>query len=490
MNESIQYQALLPEILAGAGGLLIVLLTPFLRTRKKWGPVLIPGITLVAFLGAALALFTVSWGLPQSLMKELPFSGDTFSTSFRFLLLLISILITLAARPFLEREEIYHGEFYALLLFTYLGMALLSGSQDLVSTFLGLEILSIGCYILLGLKRQDLRSNEAAWKYFLLGSISSAFFLYGAAMIFGATGSTRYADLFTLAGTPAGKPMALLLNCGLALLFVGLAFKLALVPFHSWAADVYEGAPSLIAGFFSTGPKVAAMAALMRFFNFHFPRMHYSGSHFAGWIAIASMTLGNLAAISQQNLKRMLAYSSIAHAGYMIMAIFLDNETADTTLFIYLLAYSLMNLGAFLILSLLSGKGDLEVSLHDLGGLAERRPGLAAVLSLFLLSLTGIPLTGGFTAKFYLFGSALKNGLTGLVVIAVLNSAVSAYYYLRPIVYMYMKPLPDSHASREQAAVPVGYGIAICIAVAGTLWLGIAPSFWLAFAEKVNLALK
>ena len=490
MNEAILYTPLLPEILAGTGGLLIVLLIPFLRSRKSLGQILFPVLTLLFLVSAMLVLFTLSWNLPQALMKDQVFSGDSFSGSFRFILLLISILVTLTAGPFLEREEIHHGEFYALILFSYLGSALLVGSQELLTVFLGLEIISIGGYILIGLKRRDLRANEAAWKYFLLGSVSSAFFLYGVAMIFGASGSTRYREIFRLMESSSGPAPTLILNCGLALFLVGLAFKLALVPFHSWVADVYEGAPSLITGFLATGPKVAALAALMRFMNFHFPRLPFHWGHFAVWMAIAGMTLGNVAAISQQNMKRMLAYSSIAHTGYMVMALFIDNESADSALFIYLLAYALMNLGAFLVLALISGKGDFGVSLHDLTGLAERHPLPAAALSLFLLSLIGIPLTGGFTAKFYLFGSAVKNGLTGLVIIAVLNSAVSAYYYLRPVVYMYMKPCPEDLQGREPQSIPLGYMAALGVIAMGLVWLGVAPSFWLEFAEKVTLALK
>ena len=490
MNEIVLYTPLLPEILAGAGGLLIVVLVPFLRARKSWGRILFPALTLLFLISATLVLFTLSWNLPQGLMKDQVFSGDSFSGSFRFILLLISILVTLTAGSFLEREEIHHGEFYALILFTYLGAALMVGGQELLTVFLGLEIVSIGGYILIGLKRRDLRANEAAWKYFLLGSVSSAFFLYGVAMIFGASGSTRYREIFRLMESPSGHAPTLILNCGLALFLVGMAFKLAMVPFHSWAPDVYEGAPSLITGFLATGPKVAALAALMRFLNFHFPRLPFHWGHFAVWMAITGMTLGNVAAISQQNLKRMLAYSSIAHTGYMVIALFLDNESADSALFIYLLAYVLMNLGAFLVLALISGKGDSGVSLHDLTGLAEKHPLLAAAFSLFLLSLIGIPLTGGFTAKFYLFGSAVKNGLTGLVIIAVLNSAVSAYYYLRPVVYMYMKPFPEDHWEKEPLHIPSGYILALGMIVIGLLWLGVAPAFWLGFAEKVTLALK
>lgn len=478
------YTVLLPEILTGAGGLLLTLLAPWGRASDRRRQNLCTAIAVLVLSGALLALFFTGWNSEIQRQGPSMFAADGFSRLFRALFLLVALLTVLSSRTFLLAEGLRSAEFHALILFSYLGMALMAGSRDLLLTFLGLEIVSVGSYILLGLRRSDLRSHEAAWKYFLLGSASSAIFLYGIAMIYGAVGSTAYQEVYSHLVLSFHSPLSLM-NGGLTLFFIGLAFKLALVPFHAWTADVYEGSPTLIAGFLSTGPKAAAMAALLRFFFLYtIPQFHWN--HFLVWIAVMSMVLGNLAAFPQRNLKRMLAYSSIAHGGYMLLAFFLDQATALSCLFLYLTAYVLMNLGAFLVLSQLSGPGDYGTSLSDLSGLSERHPLLTAVFSLFLLSLIGFPLTGGFTAKLYLFGSIVKQGMIGLVILAVLNSAASAYYYLRPLVYLYMRPATEGR-ERTDVRLSVETVVAIGIAAIGTVWLGIAPSLWLKVAERISL---
>lgn len=483
------YATLLPEILTAAGGMFLVLLVSFSRSPRSQLRTQIPWISIAILLLALLSIFSFGSSSGGPLPENYLFVTDSFSRAFRGVFLLVALLITLSVPSFKNREGLVQDEIYPLIHFLYLGMALMAGSQDLLCTFIGLEIVSIGSYILLGLQRSDLRSNEAAWKYFLLGSASSAILLYGIALIYGATGTTAYRLIFSQGLSLSSSSPVFLIYSGLILFFVGLAFKLALVPFHSWVTDVYEGSPALWAGFLSTGPKAAVLAVLLRFFLVAVSPV-FSWEHYLIWMAVASMIVGNLAALSQNNLKRMLAYSSIAHGGYMLPALFLEKGTAYSSIFLYIMAYVFMNLGSFLILALLNQKGEYQSTLSDLSGLSERHPLLAGALSLFLLSLIGIPLTGGFTAKLYLFGSVLKQGMVGIVVIAFLNSAVSAYYYLRPLVYMYMQPPKEESSPEESLPFPLGTRIAIGIAVAGVLWLGVVPSYWLSFAEKISLTFR
>jgi NADH-quinone oxidoreductase subunit N len=361
-------------------------------------------------------------------------------------------------------------------------MMLMAAALDLLVVFLGLELMSLSLYVLAGLFRERSTGNEAAMKYFLLGAFASSFFLYGIALLYGATGTTNLNRLAqALAGGTTDSRLMVLV--GLALLLVGFGFKTSAVPFHQWAPDVYEGAPTAVAGLIATGSKAAAFAALLRVL------VAMQGLQ-ADWavavwvIAVATMTVGNVIALAQSNLKRMLAYSSVAHVGYMLVGVAAGPALGSAAVLYYLLVYSLATIGAFGVILLLE-RGDTEaVDLAGYGGLAARHPVLALVLAVCLLSLIGLPPTAGFVGKFYLFGAAIRGGgpwLVSLAVIAVLNSVVAAYYYLRLIVYMYMR---DPEGEGLRVALTPAAGLALALAVWGTLHLGLLPGTVLAYAQR------
>jgi NADH-quinone oxidoreductase subunit N len=358
-------------------------------------------------------------------------------------------------------------------------MALMSSAVELVLIFIALEISSISTYILTGFRRNEASSSESSLKYFLLGSFATAFFLYGVAMMFGATGST---NIGIISQTLQSGPVGLLVYVAMALMFVGLGFKVAAAPFHVWTPDVYEGAPAPIVGFMSTAPKAAAFAVLLRVvFTINAP-----GRFWLLWVAAGlSMTLGNVGALVQTNVKRLLAYSSIAHAGYLLVAFAItgaDNSVAGiSAAMFYTASYAAMNVGAFAVVSHFASAGERYVTLEDYEGLGRSSPLLAATLTIFLLSLIGIPMTGGFFAKFYVFSAAMRANLIWLTLVGVVNSAIGAYYYLRIVVVMYMRE------SRKQIAVTpvsVGLGMALAISVAATLYLGILPSRVLQYTQQ------
>jgi NADH-quinone oxidoreductase subunit N len=478
-----EYLAVLPEIIMSVGGILVLLLVPLTVPKERIAKGMLPLIAILANLAALVSLLA----LPHEITGPLwagHFAADGLGFCFRFVCLLITLLTLFSTAAFLKREDIEQGEFYSLILFSYLGMGLLVAGNDFLTTFIGLEVLSIASYALLGFKRSDLRANESSLKYFILGSFSSAILLYGVVLIYGASGSTRFESVAQTAATAEASP---LLVAGLGLTLVGFGFKLAVFPFQGWAPDVYEGAPTPVTGFMSVAPKAAVLAALIRILFTALPGMESRWVEMLAWLAVATMTVGNLAALRQTNLKRMLAYSSIAHAGYMLMAFLTGTRDASISLLLYALAYALMNLGAFGVIALVSQRGDYRVNLPDYTGLGFRYPLLSAALTLFLLSLLGMPLTGGFMAKFVLFSAAVAHGWTTVVVIAVLNSVVSAYYYLRIVVFMYMKA---AEGETVPVAVPRLSAVAIAIAALGTLWLGILPSSWLNLVQNSVLTLK
>jgi len=432
----IDFSILLPLIILTAWACALLLADLFIPKDRK-------GIT--AFLAALGLALTLGFTLTQIRREATSFNGmvtlDGFST-FTSALILISGLLGIAlAYGYIKRMGIERGEYYALMLFSITGMLLMTQASDLIIVFLALELLSIPLYVLAAFARPNLQSEEAGIKYFLLGAFATGFIVYGTALVFGATGTTSLSGIFTAA---SDSTPSLLLTIGSALLLIGLGFKIAAVPFHMWTPDVYQGSPSAVTAFMSSGAKIAGFAALLRVFATAFPALSADLTDILWVLSALTMIVGNFSAISQTNIKRMLAYSSIAHAGYILMAFvpYGNKDVVATSVaagLFYLFAYVLTNFGAWGVVIALEkseGKG-LEIS--DYMGLAKKYPALAAAMTVFMLSFIGFPPTLGMVGKFYLFSSAIEGGFTGLAIIGVLTSLVSAYYYLRVVVNMYMR---------------------------------------------------
>ncbi|MFZ5453693.1 MAG: NADH-quinone oxidoreductase subunit N [Thermodesulfobacteriota bacterium] len=429
---------------------------------------------VLALLGLAVAGFQTYclWGKSGLDFARMVYV-DNFSCFFYLIFILGTALTVLISMQYLKDYDKNLAEYYALLLFATVGMMIMAASAHLIMIFLGLEIMSIAVYVLAGLFREDARSNEAALKYLILGAFASAFLLYGMAMLYGASGGTLFlSDLAKhLAGENLLKPLTLL---AIALLLVGFGFKVASVPFHMWTPDVYEGAPTSITAFMAVGVKAAAFAAFARVFFLAFPGFKPDWQIVLWVLAVATMTLGNVVAIAQTNIKRMLAYSSIAHAGYLLVAIIASNQLGAVSLMYYLVAYTLMNLGAFGVVILVGRKKDSYLSIYDYAGLGAQHPVLAAAMALFMFALAGIPPTAGFVGKFYIFSAAVQAGYIWLAIIGVMNSLVSVYYYLRITVLMYMKPA-------EADLGPITFAPALTatlfLTAAGVLLIGVFPGF-------------
>jgi NADH-quinone oxidoreductase subunit N len=478
LPQSIDYVRILPEIVLSIFGMIIMLLDPVMderRSQRTLGLIALVG-TIAALAATVYQAQARFWGLGFFGMIKV----DAFSVFFHFVVIAVTLLVILSSYEYMEVQQIRAGEYYGLILFGAVGMALMSSAMELVLIFIALEISSISTYILAGFRRRSAISSESSVKYFLLGSFATAFFLYGVALMFGATGSTSIdrisAALADYAGTGHGPLLAYL---GVALMFVGLGFKVAAAPFHIWTPDVYEGAPSPVVGFMSTAPKAAVFAVLLRIiFEAHAP-----GGPWLIWVAAAlSMTIGNIAALVQDNVKRLLAYSSIAHAGYLLIAFASVPLNGIPAAMFYTASYAAMNVGAFAVIGHFAGAGERFVTMEDYAGLGKRSPLLAAILTVFLLSLIGIPITGGFFAKFYVFSAALQGShpLVGLVIIGVINSAVAAYYYLRIIVVMYMREPREEEAA--VAPISTGLGFALGLSLAATFFLGVYPNPVLKYA--------
>jgi NADH-quinone oxidoreductase subunit N len=466
----------LPEIILTLMGTLLMVLDPILSKRSSYAF----GHLSIGGLIAALA------GSVYAFQEQGPAFGnmlvvDGFATFFRVLVIAVGILTVLPSYRFLARQEAETGEFHALLLFSIVGQCLMAAANDLIIIFIGLEISSIASYILAGYLRDDKRANEAALKYFLLGSFATGFFLYGVAVIYGSAQTINLTAIRTFITGP-DSPNPLFIGLAAALMFVGLAFKVSAAPFQIWAPDVYQGAPTPVTAFLSAGPKAAAFAVFLRIFLTAFEPIGRSWEPLVWLSALLSMTVGNFAAIRQSNIKRMLAYSSIAHAGYVMVALAARSEIGTAAAMFYLAAYALMNIGAFAAVSHLSGKGEHYQAIEDFAGLGQKQPLTAAMLTIFLLSLIGVPLTGGFFGKFYIFRAALESRLVWLTVLGLLNSAVAAYYYLRILVMMYMHE-PSDAASKVEP-LPVGLRLALVLPALGTLALGIFPGWVLDFAGR------
>jgi len=468
------YIRILPELVLSAFGILVMMLDPLVDEEKSQKT-----LGLIALAGTVAGLIS-TWFMAQS--PGLAFSGmvrvDTFSVFFTFLVIAIAAVVILSSFEYMAVQRIRAGEYYALILLGVVGMALMSSAIELMMIFIALEISSISTYILAGFRRSEASSAESSLKYFLLGSFATAFFLYGVAFMFGATGST---NIDVIARQIQSGNAELLVFDAMALMFVGLGFKVAAAPFHVWTPDVYEGAPAPVVGFMSTAPKAAAFAVLLRVvFAINAP-----GRFWLLWVAAAlSMTLGNIAALVQDNVKRLLAYSSIAHAGYLLVALAMTNSdnsaTGISAAMFYTAAYAAMNVGAFAVVSHFANAGERYVTLEDYEGLGRSSPLLAATLTIFLLSLIGIPMTGGFFAKFYVFNAALRANLVWLTLIGVLNSAIGAYYYLRIIVVMYMR---EARKEVPVSKISFGLGTALAISVFATIYLGVLPNRVLQIAQ-------
>jgi NADH-quinone oxidoreductase subunit N len=471
---AINLRLILPEIILCVFAIFIILLDPFLSKERK----MISGH--VAWIAVVLAFFAnlSLWDLQETTFSDM-FLVDNYATFFKFIFLASSFLIIFVSMNYLKREEILHGEYFGLILFSTLGMMLLASGFDLVIIFLGLEIMSVSLYVLTGFRKGDLKSNEAALKYFLMGAFATGFLLYGIVMMYGSVGSTNLEQIIkTIALGEAGS--SLMVWAGAGLLLVGFGFKIAAVPFHMWVPDVYQGAPTPITAFISAGPKAAGFAALLRVFLFSFVTIKVDWTTIVWIMAALTMTVGNIIAIAQSDIKRMLAYSSIAHAGYVLVALVAGGETGISSALFYLLSYTFMNIGAFTVVILLGRKGQENTGLDDYSGLATRSPLLAIMMSVFMFSLAGFPPTAGFMGKFYVFSAAVKSGFVGLVVIGVLNSLVSVYYYLRVVVIMFMRA-PEPEAQRIPIAF--GTGLVLLISVWGVLHLGILPESLLNLAQ-------
>ena len=468
---AVEYVRILPELVLSVFGMVVMVVDPLIDERRNQRT-----LGNIALLGSLAAIVATLY------QSQFPGSGfwhmvnvDTFSVFFHFLVTTVTAVVILTSYEYMEVQQIRAGEYYGLILFGSVGMCLMSSAVELVLIFIALEISSISTYILAGFRRRAAISSEASVKYFLLGSFATAFFLYGIALMFGATGST---SIRAISQVLRSGNIPVLAYAGIALMFVGLGFKVAAAPFHIWTPDVYEGAPSPVVGFMSTAPKAAVFAVLLRImFEANAP-----GRLWLIWVTAAlSMTLGNLGALVQDNVKRLLAYSSIAHAGYLLVAFAALPSSGISAAMFYAASYAAMNVGAFAVVSHFASAGERYVTLEDYSGLGRRSPLLAATLTIFLLSLIGIPITGGFFAKFYVFSAALQANLVGLVIIGVLNGAVGAYYYLRVMVVMYMRE------PREEAPlppVPTGLRAALTLTVFATIYLGILPGRVLEYASR------
>jgi len=472
----VNMRALAP-VLVVSGTALLVLLLDLLPPRGRKDHLGAVGLLGVV---ASLVVTVAFWGA-----DERAFGGmlllDGFAQFFNLIIGWAVGLVLLLSLDYLPRQGRDSGEFYILVLFSAVGMMLMASAGDLIMVFLGLETMSIALYVLAGFFQHRHQAGEASLKYFLLGAFASGFFLYGIALIYGATGSTNLDRIASaVAGGAARDPLFVI---GFGLLLVGFGFKISSVPFHMWAADVYQGAPTSITVLIATGSKAAAFAALVRVLLSSMRGAPADWVPLVWVLAALSMTLGNLVAIAQRDLKRMLAYSSIAHVGYMLVGVVAGGPLGYGGVLFYLLVYTFTTAGAFGVILLLEQRGAESVGVDQLAGLAGRHPLLALVLSIFLLSLVGIPPTAGFVGKFYLFGGAVQAGYIWLAVIGVLNSAVAAYYYFRVIVYMYMR---DPGAETASLAPSFSGGLALAVALWGVIHLGILPA---PFLDRAQAAL-
>lgn len=474
LMSSMDIKAISPELMVCVTALLALVLDLIVLNKRYVAYLSIIGLLFSMVLCARL------WGQPIQAFNNF-LSVDNYSLFFNFIFLISAFLTIAISVRYVEEHQSDHGEFYILILLATLGAMLMGAAKDLIIIFLGLELMSLSLYILAGFMRHRLDSSEASLKYFLLGAFASGFFLYGIALIYGVCGTTNLSGIAAYISNISKGSTSLVFSIGIGLLMVGFGFKVAVVPFHQWVPDVYEGAPTSISAFIAGGPKAAGFAALLRVLTLALEKVQFEWIYVLWVLAALTMTLGNVAAISQNNIKRMLAYSSIAHAGYVLVALTAANQAGSQSALLYLLIYTIMNTGAFAVAILMSKREDEKLLISEYSGLGFRRPLLGLTMAIFMFSLAGFPPTAGFVGKFYIFRAALEAKLTWLVIISVLNSALSAFYYLRVVVTMYMKdPIEEFN---RLAASPL-LVIAIIIAVIGVIGIGILPSYFFSLAES------
>ncbi len=447
---------LMPEIIVSVTAMLLLLLDLVSKNKSV--------LALIGIIAAAATLFV----LPASYGETFGgmFISDSYSMYFKVIFLINLVLTILISLKYIQRQKAEYGEYYSLLLFATAGMMIMASARDFIVLYLGLELMALSTYILAGIKRYDIKSNEAALKYFLLGAFSSAVLLYGISLLYGLTTTT---DLYKIAAQLKQTEISTTLLLSMLLIAVSFSFKIAAVPFHMWAPDVYEGAPTSITAFMSVGPKAAGFAVIGRVFYVAFQNVQPDWTAVLIGIAILTMAVGNILALVQTNIKRMLAYSSIAHAGYMLIGIITGTLAGRQAMMTYMLIYAFMNMGAFAVVIMLD-KGE---EIKDYEGLAKSHPLVAALMLVFMFSLTGIPPTAGFVGKFNIFMAAINAGYTWLVIIAVIFSVISAYYYLRVVMNMYMKEATEGEAVIHTSP---SLGLALLITVVMVFAIGIMPS--------------
>jgi NADH-quinone oxidoreductase subunit N len=459
----------MPELLMTALALIILLIDLLIKRKEVVALISIAGVALIA------SSLVGSSGVTFGGM----YIADGYSRFFKFIFFINVILSVLISMKYIIIEKVNYGEFYSLILFSTIGMMIMASAADLIVLYLGLELMALSTYVLAGFIRHEARSSEAALKYFLLGAFSSAFLLYGISIIYGLTGTT---DISAIAAFISERGLsdnsALLLS--VLLLTVAFGFKIAAAPFHMWAPDVYEGAPTSITAFMSVGPKAAGFAVLGRVFMVAFASVKMDWTAVLIILSILTMGIGNIVALSQTNIKRMLAYSSIAHAGYALLGIISANNEGIASMMNYLMIYAFMNIGAFAVIIMLRSEGFRGENIYDYEGLSKHHPLASVLMLIFMFSLTGIPPTAGFIGKLYVFLAAINAGYTWLVVIAVIFSAISAFFYLRIVMLMYMRE-PKMEVTLTRSP---GTGVVLGITTAAVLFIGIFPSYLLNFAKE------
>lgn len=474
------FLALLPECVLAIGAMLILLVDVFEKgSRSEPSSRMIGWMSLFTILVAAAAN---GWLLSLNEVSQhagIPIDGFRIFTNFLFLL--SAALFVLISERYLEQERLRLGEVYVLVLLATVGMMAFAGTRDLMVMFIGLEMMSVPVYVLTGVNRRDWRSAEGAIKYFLLGAFSSAFFLFGVAMIYGGSGTTNLSLIATTTASSGGSP---LITVGMGLLAVGFGFKVAAVPFHMWTPDAYEGAPAPITGFMAAGVKAAGFAAFMRVFLTAFHGLAGTWGTMVFWLAIVTMIVANLTALAEGNVKRMLAYSSIAHAGYLLVALTAASTIGAASFLFYLVVYTLMTIGSFAVVLAVGRQGEERLDIESYGGLAWEKPFVGIVMTIFLLSLAGFPFTGGFIGKVFILRAAVENQLLPLAVILVLTSLVSYWYYLRVVWYMWFREPVAAAANAAPVQVAGTMKTALAIAAVLIVLLGVLPNRLLDLAQR------